>query len=54
MTKILKARVEKLENQREAHEKPLYVVAGDGEAVPEGVKCYSPDASPDVWDEEPN
>jgi hypothetical protein len=52
MGKNLKSRVEKLEDIRSKSDELLpYVVVNDGDEIPEGVKAYSPEANPDLWDE---
>lgn len=43
-------RLEHLEAKQETKTRPPYVIVEDGEPCPEGVKCYHPDASPDLWD----
>ena len=46
-------RLAQLEKQHETQDLPPYLIIEDGEPVPEGVKCYGPDANPDLWDEIP-
>jgi hypothetical protein len=53
MGKNLKSRVEKLEDISSKSDELLpYVIVSDGDEIPEGVKAYSPEASPDLWDED--
>lgn len=52
MTKqAINSRLDQLEKKQQTKARPLYVILQDGEPVPEGVKAYHPDASPDLWDE---
>jgi hypothetical protein len=53
MIKAIKARIEKLEAMLSKRDELLpYVIVSDGDEIPEGVKAYSPEASPDLWDED--
>ena len=43
-------RLAQLEKQQETQARLPYLIVKDGDPIPEGVKCYHPDASPDLWD----
>lgn len=49
--KTIKSRLDDLETKKTISEKPAWVIVKDGEEPPEGVKAYSPEANPDLWDE---
>jgi hypothetical protein len=47
-----KSRLKRLEKHKQPKDTgPAYVIVKDGDPIPEGVKCYSPEANPDLWDE---
>jgi len=48
----LKSRIRNLEKQKAKQNKPAWVIVKDGDPIPEGVKAYSPEANPDLWDED--
>lgn len=55
MGKNLKSRIEKLEDMSskgDYEKSPWVIVYSDDDETPEGVKAYSPDANPDLWDDE--
>jgi len=53
MTKNIKSRIEKLENAGLKSELPSWVIVySDGDEIPQGVKAYSKDANPDLWDDD--
>jgi ribosomal protein L39E len=48
----IKSRISKLEKKKANQTKPAWVIVKDGDPIPEGVKCYHPSVSPDLWDED--
>jgi hypothetical protein len=51
MMKTINKRVEELERKQPKQSGPGYVIVEDDEPIPPGVKAYSPEANPDLWDE---
>jgi hypothetical protein len=49
--KTINKRVEELERKQPKQSGPGYVIVEDDEPIPPGVKAYSPEANPDLWDE---